>query len=263
MKIGIISDIHEDVIRLKEALKILEKSGVNEVVCLGDMVGFCTPFYTYWNTRDANEVIRIVQSECSEVVIGNHDLYAIRKIPSHEGYFVYPDNWYELDYIQKVKLAKNKVYIYDNELPHRLEKKYMEYLWELPEYVVKHLGNYNVMLSHYAYPDITGSSTKEIKAANQLEEHFSFMKKNNCLYGFSGNDHFEGISYFSNNDEGVIYFGENGRLKEQEIWLHGPTVSQGTFNNGVMIFDSESRVIEAVPLNSKVHKVYGEYIQFN
>ncbi|SET64658.1 metallophosphoesterase family protein [[Clostridium] polysaccharolyticum] len=263
MKYGIISDIHEDVVRLKEALNILEEKKVDEIICLGDMVGFSVPYYTYWETRSSNEVVNIVRAECSVVVIGNHDLNAIQKLPHHKDFFDYPTLWYALDYDTRKMLSNNKVWLYDNDLPSCLSDKNKEYIASLPEYVVKDMGDHNVLLSHYAYPDLTGSAVEEIKDIPQLGKNFHFMSQKNCVYGFSANDHYEGVCYFTRENKGSIGFCESLELGEEPLWLHGPTVSRGEFHNGILIYDSKIRVMESIPLKSKTHRVIGEWIKFD
>lgn len=263
MKCGIISDIHEDVVRLKESLCILNERKVDEIICLGDLVGFSVPYYTYWKTKSANEVVDIVRTECSEVVIGNHDLNAVQRIPFHKDFFDYPDCWYMLDYNTKKKISDNKVWLYDNDLPACLSDKNKQYIASLPEYAVKKFEDHNVLLSHYAYPDLTGSSVEVIKESSQLEKNFSFLTKNNCIYGFSANDHYEGVSYFYPTSKGHIDFEQTLNLSNELCWFHGPTISRGEFRNGLLIYDSKERTVEAIPLKSKRHKVIDEWIKFD
>ena len=250
MIIGIISDIHEDIIRLKQSITILEKRNVDEIICLGDIVGFSVPYYNYLTSRDSNEVIDILRKNCSDIVIGNHDLYAIKRIPLNRTFFNYNENWYQLDFKKRKELSNGKLFLYeDNELSSLLTAANIDYLCSLPEYIVKPCGDHKILLTHYAFPDCTGSSTFVVKHEVELSEHFNFMERQNCLYGFSGNDHFEGFKVYTQYDVREYSF-EKYELPNERVWVHGPTVSEGTFDNGIMIYDSGQRLLEAIPLNS-------------
>lgn len=61
MKLGILSDIHEDVTNLKKAIRDMEKSNCDELICLGDIVGFSHFYEEYIEQRDANECISIIK----------------------------------------------------------------------------------------------------------------------------------------------------------------------------------------------------------
>ena len=52
MKLGIISDIHEDAERLIIALKALEKLNCDRIICLGDISGYDDRFYSYKYSRN-------------------------------------------------------------------------------------------------------------------------------------------------------------------------------------------------------------------
>ena len=118
MKIAIISDIHEDYISLLQAARLIEQKNCDEIVCLGDIVGYSIPFYDYLDTRDASNCVEWVRTNCKYVVAGNHDLYASRKIPvSRVRDFVYQENWYNLSYSQRKEISQNALWLYeDNEL---------------------------------------------------------------------------------------------------------------------------------------------------
>lgn len=61
MKIGIISDIHEDILSLSRALRMLEKERCDRVVSLGDIVGFDNGYYGAGRVQDAEACIRLVE----------------------------------------------------------------------------------------------------------------------------------------------------------------------------------------------------------
>ena len=258
MKIGIISDIHEDITRLEECLGILRAKDVKQIICLGDSIGFAAPYYSYIKTRDANKVIETLKDASDVILAGNHDLFAIRKTPANIKGFDFPEDWYDLDYPTRKKLSDaaegGGVWLYENdELSPLISDGNRDYIESLPEYAIKDYGNYKILFSHYAFPDPTGSLRWEAVEPKQLAEHFAFMKQHNCLYAFSGHDHFEGIKIFSNDFVEEIPFGGKYTLPDAPAWLHIPTVSNGTFKNGFAIYDAESKEIEAIPLGTPPH----------
>ncbi|WP_457678946.1 metallophosphoesterase family protein [Thermovibrio sp.] len=64
MKVGILSDIHGNFHALKEVEKKLNELKVNEVWCLGDVVGY---------GAFPKECVRWVKENCSLAVLGNHE----------------------------------------------------------------------------------------------------------------------------------------------------------------------------------------------
>jgi len=68
MKIGILSDIHSNLEALTEAMKWLDEQKVDDVVCLGDVVGY---------GPNPNECCEIVSSASSATLLGNHDAAVI------------------------------------------------------------------------------------------------------------------------------------------------------------------------------------------
>ena len=53
MKIGFVTDIHEDIVSLRRAFTVLERAGCDIVICLGDIVGFTLHFQKRITQRDA------------------------------------------------------------------------------------------------------------------------------------------------------------------------------------------------------------------
>ena len=61
---AIISDIHGNEEALKAVLQVIKNREVDEIICLGDVVGY---------GASVNECMALVRQNCSQVVQGNHD----------------------------------------------------------------------------------------------------------------------------------------------------------------------------------------------
>lgn len=68
MRYGIISDIHGNLEALQTALDHIKTLGVDEIVCLGDVVGY---------GPNPNECVDLIRTHCKNVVKGNHDAAAV------------------------------------------------------------------------------------------------------------------------------------------------------------------------------------------
>ena len=64
MRYAIISDIHGNIEALNAVFDHIETKDVDEIICLGDIVGY---------GPNPNECIELVKSGCSKVILGNHD----------------------------------------------------------------------------------------------------------------------------------------------------------------------------------------------
>lgn len=71
MKYAIISDIHGNIEALQAVLKDIKKCRVDEIICLGDVVGY---------GADPNESVEAVRQAAARVVAGNHDWAAVGKL---------------------------------------------------------------------------------------------------------------------------------------------------------------------------------------
>ncbi len=251
MRIGFLADIHEDHTSLLEAITVCEKNNCDEIVCLGDIVGFTLPFSKYINSRDANRCISIIQNTCKSVVAGNHDLYAVRRIPAFSNGFHYESNWYELDYTIRSKLSKNKIWLYeDSELPNILSAESVSYLLSLPEFMIQTYDGMNIMFSHFHYPNLSGSSIGFPRGAKQLQKHFQFMSEHQCSIGISGHGHPEGVAISDQQTMNFYTFGSY-ELPRDRVWIVCPCIANTTRLNGVVILDLFARVLEIIPLKSQ------------
>ena len=64
MRIAIISDIHSNLEALTKAFNIIDRRSIDEIVCLGDIVGY---------GANPNECVDLVRQRCNIVIKGNHD----------------------------------------------------------------------------------------------------------------------------------------------------------------------------------------------
>lgn len=68
MRIAIISDIHSNLQALIKALSLIDELNVDEIYCLGDIVGY---------GGNPNECVDLIRSRALQCVLGNHDLAAV------------------------------------------------------------------------------------------------------------------------------------------------------------------------------------------
>ncbi|MCZ7557485.1 MAG: metallophosphoesterase family protein [Bacteroidia bacterium] len=251
MLIGFISDIHEDVESLRDGLTLLERRNCDAIVCLGDIVGFTLPFQRNISGRDANRCIAMVREHCIVVVAGNHDLFAVRRLPKLSAGFDYGDDWYALDYDVRAKRSRNRVWLYeDSELPHFLSEESREYLRTLPEYHVLDLSGNKMFLSHYHYPDCSGSTIDWPKRARDMREHLLFAASHGCTLSFSGHGHPEGCVLADEKKITLLPFGAHATGDARQ-WIVCPCIANTSRANGVLILDTGQQEIEAIPLQSR------------
>ncbi len=75
MKYAIVSDIHANLEALTKAMAIIDDKHVDEIICLGDVVGY---------GANPNECVEIVRRNCTAVVLGNHDEAALDPAGPHD-----------------------------------------------------------------------------------------------------------------------------------------------------------------------------------
>jgi predicted phosphodiesterase len=75
MRVGVISDIHGNAAALEAVLDALEEDELDEVWCLGDLVGY---------GPDPNRCCELVAHRSDLCLVGNHDLGVIGAIPLDE-----------------------------------------------------------------------------------------------------------------------------------------------------------------------------------
>lgn len=248
VKIGFIADIHEDAPALRDALCVLEQRGCDTVCCLGDIVGFSARHQREPSRRDAESCVALVRETCTTTVAGNHDLFAVRRIPAHAAEFPYGPDWYALDEKTRRRRARGRLWQYeDDDLPHRLSDDALAYLHALPEHAMLDVGGFRIMLSHYRFPDLTGSLAASLHD-NHLERHIAFIRSHGCLLSFSGHGHPEGIAHTAHGHLTFTGFG-TFPVHRHTQWIVAPGVARGDRASGVLTFDTRSVALEAIALH--------------
>ncbi len=108
MRLAIISDIHANLEALEQTLKIISDNPVDEIICLGDIVGY---------GANPNECLALVQKTTEHVLLGNHDQAAI-DLSRSEDFNPYARAAAEWTYDQLTE--ENVAYI--QKLPYTLER---------------------------------------------------------------------------------------------------------------------------------------------
>jgi putative phosphoesterase len=118
MKIGVISDIHANLIALHMVLNFFESQHVDSMVCAGDLVD---------GGPDGDAVVALVQSRAIPCVKGNHDEHAAR-------YQAWLRSYFDPDSPIQIREA--------------LSTKTVAFLAELPLTLTLNFGQIRVLLAH-------------------------------------------------------------------------------------------------------------------
>lgn len=259
MKLGIITDIHEDYLNLTRAVSLFEHNNCDEIVCLGDIVGFSLPHHKNVYHKDANLCVDLVRNVCAVVVVGNHDLFAVGRIPCFETSFPYTPQWSRFDEFERKIHIKNNTWFYsESDIPSHLTDENRDYLLSLPESIIKSYGSTRLLFSHFFYPDLPGNTKFFPRKVSDLKEHFEYSKDNKINVSFLGHGHIEGALMFTATQRLHLKFGqyqirtplsprENGHQLEQ-ISIVCPSIARTRRKNGVLIFDIDSAQLEIIPL---------------
>lgn len=258
MRLAFIADIHEDVVSLKKALRMVEREKCDQLICLGDIMGY--PFLRgkYEATRNLAECISLIRQNCSVVVLGNHDFFHLQKFPRFSSGFRFQPDWYTLSADEKRKLAGDKVWNYADDYPVELSEKDAAYLSTLPEYDIHHFGGKKILLSHYVYPNFSGYVLLQKSEGRKILDHFRFLKEHECELSVFGHLHVEGIALHYEPREGTFArllngfdyfsFGEK-KLKDRLCSISIPALADNGQVNGFAILDTEKHSINALSLN--------------
>jgi predicted phosphodiesterase len=251
MKIGILTDIHENTQMLQEALRLAEAKKCDELACLGDIVGFDRRFYKYIRGRSAKNCLGLIKSNCKWIVAGNHDLFAARRFPLYSNGFNYPDRWFTMSSEERKSVSAGKVWSYEFDDPNDLGEDDIAFIRSLPEFITTSFKGISSLLSHYIFPDFTGSTTQYIERNKQLNAVWDLMSNHQVMYSFSGHSHgcFAGFAYRNSSSlfKAINSIPTNCfSLGNEMIIIALPPLAGEKGKTGFSIIDTETMKLEIV-----------------
>lgn len=173
MKIAILSDIHSNLEALEKSFFILSKKKVDEIVCLGDIVGY---------GANPKECLKLARENIKYIVLGNHDQVAcdLTNISDFNRYAAEAALWThkilssdEKDFFKNLTyniFIENLMFVHSS--PYKPEKWY--YITNVQEatFCFKHFENKICFIGHSHIPEIFSDSDKKssIHPANIVTE---------------------------------------------------------------------------------------------
>jgi predicted phosphodiesterase len=245
MRLAIISDIHEDYRNLKKILRKAALNGYDQMVCLGDISGFSHLHYSYEKHRDAHACLSMLREKSAIIVPGNHDYHAAKRIPAHCQVFDFPENWYELSPEKQSALAKEQIWLHEDDIPTSYTEDDLLYLNSLPEYYIIKGKEQNLLFSHYVFPNLAGFKKGFYHTKNDFIRHFEFMQKQDCGISFTGHAHISG-AYLVSREKFRHYSYRRIKLKSFPVCIGIPPVTRNHNRSGFCIFDSKKFFIRPV-----------------
>ncbi len=247
MKIGFVSDIHEDIVSLQKAIDLLKSKNCDQIICLGDSIGSASyRSMDYFDTKNARDCVTLIQQECVANLLGNHDYHHIQKTSLLNQVFSFPKNWFELSKEQRQDMANNKVWLYDNDYPTNLTEANISFLRDSKEYHV----NDSLFFSHYLFPDISGDTKKFHKKYHKIAVHFDWMKKENCTIGFVGHEHPHFPKILSKDGKtNNIEWNTPTIIKANQVVVCPAVCQQQKKSQGVLIFDTKTNEALGLKIN--------------
>ncbi len=156
MKYAIVSDIHGNIIALKEAMKLIENENFEKIICLGDIIGI--------GTR-SEECVKFLMNYKDKLIAvqGNHEERILNGIPEyiHDG----NHKMSEEDKMQEYWIRDN------------LSQESKKYLAELPQEIETEIEGVKFVITHY--PSNSDMSYKKFNSFPSKEELYQLFEKYN------------------------------------------------------------------------------------
>lgn len=208
---AILSDIHANIDALEVVLGRLDSLGVDEIVCLGDVVGY---------NAEPNACVSLIAERGVQTILGNHDAVACA-IEEPWGF-------------NPVALAAA---VWTRE---KLDEPTLEWLRGLPDAL-----NYGPFVAVHGAPK---NHNVYLFSPEEIRPHLYFMDEQNCRLCFMGHTHTPAI--FSTDGDYSLNGKTRIQLDPEKIYFINPgSVGQPRDDNpnaSFGLFDSDSMTFELV-----------------
>ena len=222
MKLGIITDIHSNIIALKAVLKEFEKIKVDKIICCGDIIGI---------GPNPEEVVQeLIKVEDKLIAVrGNHEQYLLYGVPIN----VHDDK-------RKISVEENK----NHEWIHsKMSKQSKEFIEELPMTRSIKIENKKIYIIHYPI-NKNGKYKEHIKNPTIEENEKMFMEIDSDIYVY-GHTH---VACIKNKDD--KWFINTGSL--------GCPLKSNIANAGVLDIKDDKINFEQLAISYDVNEVINE-----
>ena len=192
MKIGIITDIHSNIIALNAVLKEFDKIQVDKIICCGDIIGI---------GPNPEEVVQVLmqRKDILTIVKGNHEKYLLEGLPK---------NVHDDKRKMSIEEIKNHEWTYS-----QLSQGSKNFIKKLQESNVIQIENKKVYITHYP-TDENGVYMKHIKKPEIGENKKMFQKIDADIFLYG---HTHTISVNNGDNKWYINSGSLGCPKKSNI----------------------------------------------
>jgi len=198
-------------------------------ICLGDISGYSDLYYKYPGERDAHACLELVRAQCRIIIPGNHDLHAAGKIPRRPAGAAY------------------EYWPHEEDLEPNFSEEDLAFLGALPPYAVVPDRDYNILLSHYIDPNLSGSIQGFYSVGKEFVSHFGLMEQLDCKLGFTGHTHVRGF-YTVSPERYRQYRYRRLQLKDFPVVVGIPPVTRNHMRSGFCIFDTSTKLLQVIKL---------------
>lgn len=227
MKLAFITDIHEDYGALSLILKNIDnKFNVDQVLCLGDIVGFNKQYNNHYKKeRSAEDCIKNLIYSNTISILGNHDAHFLNI---------------------NEKLDNSNTYDYNDE-EIKLSTKSLDYLKKCPEkFIIKN----QLLITHFLYPNNVGRYKVNNNHIELIKSHFKKMIENKVNFSFIGHLHTPTLQLITNKKAYELEEGKVIKLNPQELnIINCPPVSRdNNRKTNITFFDTINKELYWVKL---------------